>query len=141
MTTLPHATLLDRTIQWMYNKDAGRYLQLVVSASRDLTNLSRHEIIDIAIGDLRLYFPRVRDANLVKAHVVKEQRAVFRPRLKPNRCGRRAVRDFPKCFLRETGRAPAGRRLWKARFAAAISRPNKLAKIMGKTASFLIADG
>jgi zeta-carotene desaturase len=77
VTNLPHATLLDRTIQWMFNKDAGRYLQLVVSASRDLTNLSRNEIIELAIGDLRLYFPRVRDAKLVKAHVVKEQRAVF----------------------------------------------------------------
>jgi squalene-associated FAD-dependent desaturase len=77
VTTLPHATLLDRTMQWMFNKDSGRYLQLVVSASRDLTALSRAEIIDIAIGDLRLYFPRVRDAKLMKAHVIKEQRATF----------------------------------------------------------------
>jgi zeta-carotene desaturase len=61
----------------MFNKDAGRYLQLVVSASRDLTPLSRNDIIDLAIGDLRLFFPRVRDANLLKAHVIKEQRAVF----------------------------------------------------------------
>src|SRR6201999_425339 len=77
ITTLPHATLLDRTMQWMFNKDSGRYLQLVVSASRDLTPLSRNEIIDIAIGDLRLYFPRVRDATLIKAQVIKEQRATF----------------------------------------------------------------
>jgi zeta-carotene desaturase len=77
VTTLPHATLLGRTMQWMFNKDRGRYLQLVVSASRELTNLSRNEIVDIAIGDLRLYFPRVHEANLVKAHVVKEQRATF----------------------------------------------------------------
>ena len=77
VTTLPHASLLDRTIQWMFNKDSGRYLQLVVSASRDLTNLSRNEIVEIAVGDLRLYFPRVREANLVKSHVVKEQRATF----------------------------------------------------------------
>ena len=77
ITTLPHATLLDRTIQWMFNKNGGRYLQLVVSASRDLTNLSRNEIVDIAIGDLRLFFPRVREARLLKAHVVKEQRATF----------------------------------------------------------------
>jgi len=74
---LPHATLLDRTIQWVFNKDAGRYLQCVVSASRDLTPLSRNEIIDIAVGDLRLYFPKVKDARLVKAHVIKEQRATF----------------------------------------------------------------
>jgi len=77
VTTLPHATLLDRTMQWMFNKDRGRYLQLVVSASRELTNLSRNEIVDIAIGDLRLYFPRVREATLLKSHVIKEQRASF----------------------------------------------------------------
>jgi zeta-carotene desaturase len=77
ITNLPHATLLDRTMQWVFNKDRGRYLQLVVSASRDLTALSRGEIIDMAIGDLRLYFPKVKDANLLKAHVVKEQRATF----------------------------------------------------------------
>src|ERR1035441_6335818 len=64
-------------MQWMFNKDRGRYLQLVVSASRDLTALSRQEIVEIAVGDLRLFLPRVRDANLVKAHVVKEQRATF----------------------------------------------------------------
>jgi zeta-carotene desaturase len=52
-------------------------LQLVVSASRDLTGLSRREIIDLAVGDLRLFFPRVCDASLLKAHVVKEQRATF----------------------------------------------------------------
>jgi zeta-carotene desaturase len=80
ITQLPHATLLDRTIQWMFNKDGGRYLQLVVSASRDLTPLGRQEIIDLAIGDLRLYFPAVREARLLKAHVVKEQRATFSAR-------------------------------------------------------------
>ncbi|MBI4892413.1 MAG: FAD-dependent oxidoreductase, partial [Acidobacteria bacterium] len=30
VTILPHATLLDRTIHWMYNKGQGRYLLLVV---------------------------------------------------------------------------------------------------------------
>ena len=64
-------------MQWMFNKDSGRYLQLVVSASRDLTALSRKEIIDLAVGDLRLFFPRVKEATLTKAHVVKEQRATF----------------------------------------------------------------
>ena len=77
VTTLPHATLLGRTMQWVFNKEGGRYLLCVVSASRELTRLSRSEIIDMAIGDLRLYFPAVADATLVKAHVVKEQRATF----------------------------------------------------------------
>jgi squalene-associated FAD-dependent desaturase len=99
ITMLPHATLLDRTMQWMFNKDGGRYLQLVVSASRDLTNLSRHEIIEVAVDDLRLYFPRVREATLVKAHVVKEQRATFSaaPETESLRAG--AVTGWPNLFL------------------------------------------
>ena len=99
ITTLPHATLLDRTMQWMFNKSGGRYLQLVVSASRDLTNLSRNDIIDMAVGDLRLYFPRVKEATLLKAHVVKEQRATFSaaPETEPLRPG--TVSRFPNLFL------------------------------------------
>jgi zeta-carotene desaturase len=79
VTTLPYAALLDGTMQWMFNKGGGGYLQLVVSASRALTELSRGEIVEIAMGDLRRYFPRVEEARLVKAHVVKEQRATFSP--------------------------------------------------------------
>lgn len=99
ITTLPHATLLDRTMQWMFNKNGGRYLQLVVSASRDLTNLSRNDIIDLAIGDLRLFFPRVREAQVVKAHVVKEQRATFSaaPETEALRPG--TTTRYPKLFL------------------------------------------
>jgi squalene-associated FAD-dependent desaturase len=77
VTDLPHATLLDRTIQWMFNKSEGRYLQLVVSASRSLIEKSRGEIIDMAVRELAEFFPSVRDAQLVKAHVVKEVRATF----------------------------------------------------------------
>ena len=45
ITNLPHATLLDRTLQWMFNKDAGRYIQLVVSASRSLAPMSRNDVL------------------------------------------------------------------------------------------------
>src|SRR5271165_1687402 len=45
VTQLPHATLLDRTIQWMFNKSGGRYLQLVVSASRSLVPMNRADAI------------------------------------------------------------------------------------------------
>ncbi len=41
VTDLPHAALLDRTLQWMFNKSGGRYVQFVVSASRCLVQLSR----------------------------------------------------------------------------------------------------
>jgi squalene-associated FAD-dependent desaturase len=77
ITQLPHATLLDRTIQWMFNKESGRYLQLVVSASRTLVNMPRSDVIALALGELAEFFPAVRRARLEKAHVVKEIRATF----------------------------------------------------------------
>jgi zeta-carotene desaturase len=78
VTDLPHATLLDRTLQWMFNKSEGRYLQLVVSASRDLVAASRADIVALAVAELGEFFPGVRAARLEKAHV-KELRATFSP--------------------------------------------------------------
>jgi squalene-associated FAD-dependent desaturase len=77
VTQLPHATLLDRTIQWMFNKSGGRYLQLVVSASRGLVDMSRADVIELAVRELAEFFPRAREAKIEKAHVVKEVRATF----------------------------------------------------------------
>jgi len=77
VTDLPHATLLDRTIQWMFNKGQGRAVQLVVSASRGLVDMPRAEVIALALRELAEFFPAVRDAKLERAHVVKEIRATF----------------------------------------------------------------
>lgn len=77
VTDLPHATLLDRTIQWMFNKGEGRYVQLVVSASRSLVEMPRADVISLALKELAEFFPAVRAAKLEKAHVVKEVRATF----------------------------------------------------------------
>jgi zeta-carotene desaturase len=140
VTTLPHATLLDRTMQWMFNKDGGRYLQLVVSASRDLTPLSRKEIIEIAVGDLRLYFPRVKEANLVKAHVVKEQRATFAaaPDTEVLRPG--AATQIPRLFL--AGDWTHTR--WPATMEGAVRSgyiaAEALAKVNGRTAQYLLTN-
>jgi zeta-carotene desaturase len=77
VTTLPHATLLDRTIQWMFNKSEGRYIQLVVSASRSLETMPRADVIALVLRELAEFFPAVREAKLEKSHVVKEIRATF----------------------------------------------------------------
>ncbi len=77
VTSLAHATLLDRTIQWMFNKSEGRYIQTVVSASRSLLETTRQEIIDLAVRELAEFFPAVKDARLEKAQVIKEVRATF----------------------------------------------------------------
>jgi squalene-associated FAD-dependent desaturase len=77
VTDLPHATLLDRTIQWMFNKEDGRHIQLVVSASRSLVNMPKQDVIDLALKELNDFFPLVSKAQLVRSHVVKELRATF----------------------------------------------------------------
>lgn len=97
ITTLPHATLLDRTIQWMFNKDRGRYIQLVVSASRNLNEMARAEVIRLAVSELAELFPVVREAKLDKAHVVKEIRATFSA--KPGLHRPKAATRFPNLFL------------------------------------------
>ena len=68
VTDLPHAVLLNRTIQWMFHKSmlletnrteapAGSYLELVVSASKSLIEKSRAEIVDLALNEVREFFP------------------------------------------------------------------------------------
>ncbi len=77
VTDLPHGTLLDRTVQWFFNKEGGRYLQIVVSASRSLLPMARQDVIDLALRELAEFLPAVAKATLEKAHVVKEARATF----------------------------------------------------------------
>ncbi len=74
---LPQAALLDRTMQWVFNKGQGRCVQLVVSASRTLVEMPRQEVIALALKELAEFFPDAKNAKLEKAHVVKEIRAVF----------------------------------------------------------------
>ena len=99
VTNLPHAVLLDRTIQWFFNKSDGRYLQLVVSASRSLLPMSKAEVVGLALKELAEFLPEVRDARLEKARVVKEVRATFaaRPGLEALRPA--AATRLPNLFL------------------------------------------
>jgi squalene-associated FAD-dependent desaturase len=87
ITDLPHAVLLDRTIQWMFHKSElqerdreGSYIELVVSSSKELIDKSRQEIIDLALCEVREFFPEARAANLVKSTVIKEVNATYSPR-------------------------------------------------------------
>jgi zeta-carotene desaturase len=42
-----------------------------------LTNSSKNEVIELALKELKDFFPRVAEARLERAHVVKEVRATF----------------------------------------------------------------
>jgi zeta-carotene desaturase len=99
ITELAHATLLDRTIQWMFNKSAGRYLQLVVSASRSLVEMPRADVISLALRELVEFFPRVQEAKLEKAHVVKEVRATFSARPGLEQARPESATKFRNLFL------------------------------------------
>jgi len=85
ITPLDHAVLLDTRIQWVFNKSRirrwpasqGTYLELVISASHPELHLSREQILAAALKELALFFPQVREANLLKSAVLKEARATF----------------------------------------------------------------
>jgi zeta-carotene desaturase len=59
--------------------DASQYLQLVISASHDLLQKSRQEIIDLCLAEVWDALPRAREAELLKATVIKEAAATFSP--------------------------------------------------------------
>lgn len=93
ISDLDHAVLLERTIQWMFHKSrlqpmraqgengcGGSYIELVVSSSKRLIDKSRSEIVDLALGEVREFFPAARQAKLVKSTVIKEVNATYSPR-------------------------------------------------------------
>jgi squalene-associated FAD-dependent desaturase len=101
ISDLLHAVLLDRTIQWMFHKSlllstarssqaaqsaamqsqgVPSYVELVISSSKSLINKSRQEVVDLALDELREFFPAARAAQLVKATVIKEVNATFSPK-------------------------------------------------------------
>jgi zeta-carotene desaturase len=164
ISDLPHAVLLDRTIQWMFHKSVllkrnstdaaieqpvrsaayagvpgvsapqgrpslahgpsaslrvnsrpgyeehttesrrdgtptGSYIELVISSSKSLLNKPRQEIIDLALKEVREFFPAARDANLVKATVVKEVNATFSPVPGIDEYRPSQITSWPRVFL------------------------------------------
>ncbi len=124
VTNEPFITLLDTTVQWVFNKDdalfgppasstngdaanskssatatAKQYLQLVISASYDLLQKPRQEIIDLCLAEVRQALPAAREANLVKATVIKEAAATFSPQPGVDRWRPKQDTSVNKLFL------------------------------------------
>ena len=113
ITDLDHAVLLDRTIQWMFHKSrlqpmrsqdtsgspTGSYIELVVSSSKSLIDKSKSEIVDLALAEVREFFPAARDANLVKSTVIKEVSATYSPRPGIDAHRPSAATPWPRVFL------------------------------------------
>ena len=113
ISDLDHAVLLDRTIQWMFHKSrlqpmrtqnengssSGSYVELVVSSSKTLIDKSRAEIVELALSEVREFFPAARDANLVKSTVIKEVNATYSPRPGIDAHRPTPVTAWPRVFL------------------------------------------
>jgi zeta-carotene desaturase len=113
ITDMEHAVLLDRTIQWMFNKSkllersnghksspgSGSYIELVISSSKTLVDKSRAEITELALAELREFFPQARSANLVKSTVIKEVHATYSPRPGVDNYRPRPETVWPRVFL------------------------------------------
>jgi squalene-associated FAD-dependent desaturase len=109
----PFVTLLDTTTQWIFNKtalyadsnEAGKsavseqYLQLVISASYDLLQKSRQEIIDLCLQEVRHALPAAREAQVLKATVIKEAAATFSPEPGVDRFRPKQESSVRKLFL------------------------------------------
>ena len=78
---LPHAVLIDSLGQWVFDRGAVApgefYLQVVVSAARDLKGLGRDEIQRRIVEELGRLFPPVVGAKLLRSKVVTEHTATF----------------------------------------------------------------
>ena len=148
ITDLDHAVLLDRTIQWMFHKsrlldrDAanGSYVELVVSASKSLVERSRMEIVDLALRELREFFPAARDAKLVKSTVVKEVHATYSPLPGADAYRPAANTEWPRLFLAGDWTATG----WPATMEGAVRSGYMAAEALtrgaGKQQEFLVPD-
>ena len=116
------------------------YVELVISSSKSLINKSRQEIIDLALNELREFFPAAREANLVKATVIKEVNATFSPR--PGIDAYRPSQQTPwsRMFLAGDWTATG----WPATMEGAVRSgylaAEQLTKTAGSPKQFLVAD-
>lgn len=80
-TELPHVVLVDCLGQWVFNRgrtlQGDHYLQVVVSAARQLHGLGREEVERRIVDELRHLFPPLRQATLRRVKGITDQSATF----------------------------------------------------------------
>jgi squalene-associated FAD-dependent desaturase len=151
ITPLKHAVLLERTIQWMFQKskilntrresgEAGSYLELVVSSSKTLVDKSRNEIIDLAMRELGEFFPAVRQANLTKATVIKEVHATFSPAPGSDAYRPSHMSPWPRLFLAGDWTATGWPSTMEGAVRSGYGAAEALVISRGETGRFLVPD-
>ncbi len=82
---LPHAVLVNRPTQWIFNKSLAvggtpgeaQRLHAVISAADDWMDFTEDQIADRVLADIHVCFPEARAVKLLSARPVKEKRATF----------------------------------------------------------------
>jgi squalene-associated FAD-dependent desaturase len=148
ITELDHAVLLDRTIQWMFHKSKllgrtapgeGSYVELVVSSSKTLVDKSKTEIIELALAELREFFPQASAAKLVKSTVIKEVHATYSPLPGADAYRPKPETVWPRVFLAGDWTATG----WPATMEGAVrsgyAAAERVARVSGmRDAAFLV---
>ncbi len=103
ITDLPHAVLIDRLGQWLFNRSSPNtlrgvgfqpanqaeerqagslphYYQVIISAAFDLASKSEAEVLAAIVRELADIWPACRDATLLHGRLITEHKAVFSPR-------------------------------------------------------------
>jgi len=80
----PHSFvgLPGRAMQWVFDKrallgEASSHLSLVSSGATVLVGQTNQELVDLALAELKVALPAVKEAQLRRAVVVREKRATF----------------------------------------------------------------
>ncbi len=79
--------------------EGGSYIELVVSSSKTLIDKSRAEIVDLALQEVREFFPAARQAHLLKSTVIKEVNATYSPRPGIDAHRPTPITGWPRVFL------------------------------------------
>lgn len=85
ISELDQAGLLDSRVDWIFNKTrirgsdpvAGEYIELSIAASFDELKQGREPILKAAMEELVRFFPRAKDAKVLRSGVLKEAKATF----------------------------------------------------------------
>lgn len=89
----PALAILDRSIEWIFNKNrtwdkaalkdggaGGTYLSMVISASQRFEAMPKEELTALVLKEVRECLPDARDANVTKSLVIRWPKATIAPK-------------------------------------------------------------
>src|SRR5579872_665451 len=112
------------------HNEVPSYIELVVSSSKTLIDKSRSEIVDLALAEVREFFPAARQATLVKSTVIKEVNATYSPRPGIDAHRPTATTAWPRVFLAGDWTATG----WPATMEGAVRSGYQAAEALAKAA-------